>query len=83
MHRVARDDMASQVEFLQQLLHGGDFVGLFVDLDMRQHQRRMTANALSTIIAGEPHDALIKEAMDSCVYSHNENKTCNARRLDE
>jgi len=41
MHRVARDDMASQVEFLQQLLHGGDFVGLFVDLDMRQHQRRI------------------------------------------
>jgi len=30
-----------QVEFLQQLLHGGDFVGLFVDLDMRQHQRRV------------------------------------------
>ena len=33
--------MAGQVEFLQQLLHGGDFVGLFVDLDMRQHQRRV------------------------------------------
>jgi len=41
MHRVAGDDMAGQVEFLQQLLHGGDFVGLFVDLDMRQHQRRV------------------------------------------
>ena len=39
MHRVARDDMACHVEFLQQFLHGGDFIGLFVDLDMRQHQR--------------------------------------------
>ena len=33
--------MSGQVEFLQQLLHGGDFVGFFVDLDMRQHQRRI------------------------------------------
>ncbi len=41
MHRVAGDDMARHVEFLQQLLHGGDFVGLLVDLDMRQHQRRV------------------------------------------
>src|SRR5579875_2629419 len=24
-----------------QLLHGGDFIRLFVDLDMRQHQRRI------------------------------------------
>lgn len=41
MHRVARDDMVRYVEFFQQLLHGGDFVGFFVDLDMRQHQRRV------------------------------------------
>lgn len=33
--------MVRQVEFLQQLLCGGDFVGLLVDLDMRQHQRRV------------------------------------------
>ena len=33
--------MISQAEFLQQLLHGGDFVGFFVDLDMRQHQPRI------------------------------------------
>ena len=41
MHSVARDDMARHVEFLQQFLHGGDFVGLLVDLDMRQNQRRI------------------------------------------
>lgn len=41
MHRVAGDDMVRYVEFLQKLLHGGDFVGLFVDLDVRQHQRRV------------------------------------------
>ncbi len=33
--------MARCVQFLQQLLHGGDFIGLFVDLDMSQHQRRI------------------------------------------
>ena len=38
MHRVAGDDMACDVEFFQQFLHGGDLVGLLVDLDMRQHQ---------------------------------------------
>ena len=31
--------MACQIEFLQQLLYGGNFVGFFIDLDMRQHQR--------------------------------------------
>ena len=31
--------MAGQVEVLQQLLGGRDFVGFFVDIDMRQHQR--------------------------------------------
>ena len=41
MYRVAGDDMARHVEFLQQLLHGGDFVGLLADLDMRQHKRRV------------------------------------------
>jgi hypothetical protein len=41
MHRIARDDMARHVEFFQQFLHGRDFVGFFVDVDMRQHQRRV------------------------------------------
>jgi len=39
MHRVAGDDVAGRIEFLQQLLHGGDFVGFFIDFDMRRHQR--------------------------------------------
>ena len=41
MHRVAGDDVAGQIEFLQQLLHCGDLIGFFIDFDMRQHQRRI------------------------------------------
>lgn len=41
MHGVAGDDISRQVEFLQQLLHGGDLVGFFVDFDMSQNQRRI------------------------------------------
>ena len=41
MHRVAGDDAIGQIEFFHQLLHGGNFVGLFVYLDMREHQRRV------------------------------------------
>ncbi len=38
MDRVGSDDVAGQVEFAQQGLHGRDFVGFLVDFDMRQHQ---------------------------------------------
>ena len=41
MHRIARDDMARNVEFFQQFLHGRDLVLFFVDLDMRQNQSRV------------------------------------------
>ena len=41
MHRVQRDDMARDIELFQQFLHRRYLVGLFVDLDMRQHQRRI------------------------------------------
>ena len=41
MHGVERDDVAGHVEFLQKLLHRRDFVGLFLDLDMRQNQGRI------------------------------------------
>ncbi len=33
--------MPGHVEFLQQLLHGGDLVGFFIDFDMSQNQRRI------------------------------------------
>jgi hypothetical protein len=39
MHGVTGDDKAGHVEFFQQLLNGGDFIGFVVDLDMRQYQR--------------------------------------------
>ncbi len=41
MHGVAGDDMARQVEFLHQLLHGGDLVGFFIDFDVGENQRRI------------------------------------------
>ena len=39
MDGVAGNDMVGQVEGLQQLLGGRDFVGFFVDINMRQYQR--------------------------------------------
>lgn len=39
MQCVASDDAARKAEFAQQLLHGRDFVGFPVDLDMGQDQR--------------------------------------------
>src|SRR3954468_1557973 len=41
MHRIARDDMACQVELFQQFLRRRYFVGLFVDFDMRKHECRV------------------------------------------
>ena len=33
--------MSGHVEFLQQLLHGRDFVGFLIDFDVGEHQRRI------------------------------------------
>ena len=41
MHRVERDDMARDIKLFQQFLHRRYLVGFFVNLDMRQHQRRI------------------------------------------
>jgi len=41
MHGVERDDMACNIEFFQQFPHCRYLVGLFIDHDMRQHQRRI------------------------------------------
>ena len=41
MDRIERDDPAAEVEFSQQLLGGGDFIRLRVDLDMSDSQRRL------------------------------------------
>ena len=42
--------MTGQAEFLQQLLHGRDFVGFFVDLDMRQHQERIDGKSAQYLL---------------------------------
>jgi hypothetical protein len=51
LHCIERVDMAGHIELLQQLLYGGDFVGLRVDFDMRRTSAVSTANALSTRFA--------------------------------
>jgi hypothetical protein len=38
VHGVERDDAVGDLEFAEQLLCGGDFVGLFLDIDMSQNQ---------------------------------------------
>ncbi len=38
MHGVERDDAVGDLEFAEQLLCGGDFVRLFLDIDMSQDQ---------------------------------------------
>ena len=39
VHGIERHDVASDIEFFQQFLHRRYLIGLFIDLDMRQHQR--------------------------------------------
>jgi hypothetical protein len=41
VHGIERDDVASDIEFFQQFLYRRYLVGFFIDLDMRQHQRRI------------------------------------------
>jgi hypothetical protein len=63
--------MARQVEFLQQLLHGGDFVGLFVDLDVRQHQRRVDGERAEHLFC---HDVVevIETALERLAIERND-----------
>ncbi|MDD3287461.1 MAG: hypothetical protein PHX43_00445 [Alphaproteobacteria bacterium] len=41
MQRVKRDNLVRDVEFFEQSLGRGDFVGFFVDFDVRENQRRI------------------------------------------
>src|SRR4029077_15760875 len=45
MHSVERDDMARDFELFEQFLHRGYLVVLFIDFDMRQHQRRFDSES--------------------------------------
>jgi hypothetical protein len=38
MQRIEGDGAVRDLEFAEQLLRGGDLVGLLIDIDMRQHQ---------------------------------------------
>ena len=41
VHGVASDNASGNIEFGQQSLHGRNFVGLLIDLDVRERQRRI------------------------------------------
>jgi hypothetical protein len=41
VHGVASDDVSGHVEFLQQLLHGRNFVGFLIDFDVGERQGRI------------------------------------------
>ena len=41
MHGIERYGAVGKLKFAEQPLCGGDFVGLLIDLDMRQHQARL------------------------------------------
>ena len=38
VHGIEGDDAVRDIEFAEQLLRGGDFVGLFLDIDVRQDE---------------------------------------------
>ena len=41
MHGIKGDDAVRDMEFAEQLLRGGDFVGLFRDIDVCQDRDRL------------------------------------------
>jgi hypothetical protein len=44
--------MARHVEFLEELLHGGDFIGLLVDLDTPRRVRKQSVSDVVPSSAG-------------------------------
>ena len=76
MHRIARDDMASQVEFFQQLLHRRDFIGFVVDFDMRQHQRRVDSERAEYLFCLGVVEA-IKTAFERLAVKRDNSRTGN------
>ena len=49
MHGVERDDAAGKLKFAEQLLRGGDLVGLLRDIDMRQDQAGLDVESVQQL----------------------------------
>jgi hypothetical protein len=68
MQRIEGDGAVRGLEFTEQLLHGGDLVGLLVDIDMRQDQagfrvermQQLGCFAVGEIVEASPEHLAIK-----------------------
>ena len=49
VHGVERDDAAGKLKFAEQLLRGGDLVGLLRDIDMRQDQAGLNVESVQQL----------------------------------
>ena len=49
MHSVERDDAACKLKFTEQLLRGGDLIGLLRDIDMRQDQAGLDVESVQQL----------------------------------
>lgn len=68
MQRIEGDGAVRHIEFTQQLLRGGDLVGLLVDIDVRQDQagvgvervQHLGSFAVAEIVEAPPEHLAIK-----------------------
>ena len=49
VHGVERDDAAGKLKFAEQLLRGGDLIGLLRDIDMRQDQAGLYVESMQQL----------------------------------
>ena len=49
MHGVERDDAAGKLKLAEQLLRGGDLIGLLRDIDMRQDQAGLNVESVQQL----------------------------------
>jgi hypothetical protein len=49
VHGVERDDAAGKLKFAEQLLRGGDLIGLLRDIDMRQDQAGLDVESVQQL----------------------------------
>ena len=74
MHGIERDDAVRDMEFAEQLLRGGDFVGLFRDIDVRQDETGFDVESvqhLGRLAVGE-----IVEASSECLAIDRDDTSC-------
>jgi len=79
MHGVAGDDASGHVEFSQQLLHGGDLVGFFVDFDVSEYERRIDGEGAEHLL-GPGVVEIVETALEPLAVERDDTGS-HARRL--